>query len=255
MDLREGRNIQEQGKEKASAFMNWSGGKDSALALHKILNAGQVRITALLTSVNATHNRISMHGVRRELLEAQAGALNIPLHTVELPELPDMKEYEVLMIREVESLRRSGCSQAIFGDIFLEDLRRYREEKLGTVGVDCLFPLWKTDTRMLVEEFIALGYRSVVVCVSERSLDRSFCGRVIDEDFLRDLPPGVDPCGENGEFHSYVYEGPLFRQPIPFRKGELRYRKYDAPKQSAEPAAPVQDESSYGFYFRDLIPV
>jgi uncharacterized protein (TIGR00290 family) len=156
-----------------------------------------------------------------------------------------MKEYEASMLDKVSYLKNSGCEQAVFGDIFLEDLKQYREEKLDQAGVSCLFPLWKEDTRSLAEEFISLGFKSILVCVNERFLDKSFCGRVIDEDFLDDLPAGVDPCGENGEFHSFVFDGPLFPGPIRFRKGETVYRTYKAPGQS---------ESSYGFYFCDLIP-
>lgn len=234
------------------AYMNWSGGKDSALCLYKSLQSKQYHITSLLTSVNAVHDRISMHGVRRSLLHAQIQAIGIPLETIELPEQPDMKEYEENMISKVSSLKRTGCTHAIFGDIFLEDLRKYREDKLKEMEIECVFPLWKIDTTLLVREFIALGFKSMIVCVNEKYLDKSFCGRVIDESFLADLPSNVDPCGENGEFHSYVFEAPIFNQPIPVTKGDIVYKKYEAPKNTNDGYHSSTPPSSYGFYFCDL---
>jgi uncharacterized protein (TIGR00290 family) len=230
-----------------TAYMNWSGGKDSALCLYKSLLSKQFDINYLLTSVNAVHNRISMHGVRRSLLEAQAKAIGIPLVTVELSEQPGMEEYEQQMTSKVNELKRSGCTHAIFGDIFLEDLRKYREEKLASAGIECIFPLWKISTTTLVHEFISLGFKSLIVCVNEEYLDKSFCGRVIDESFLADLPSNVDPCGENGEFHSFVFEAPIFKEAIRLSKGDIVYKKYEAPKNSGG--------TSYGFYFCDLIEV
>lgn len=226
------------------AYMNWSGGKDSALCLYKILQSGRYNITQLLTSVNAAHDRISMHGVRRSLLQAQAETMGIPLQTIELPEQPGMAEYEESMMNKVLQLKQAGCTHAAFGDIFLEDLKLYREQKLQQLDISCVFPLWKIDTTVLVKEFIQLGFKSIIVCVNEKYLDKSFCGRIIDEDFLNDLPANVDPCGENGEFHSFVFEAPIFKQPIPFTKGEIVYKEY---------AAPNSDGKPYGFYFCDLI--
>jgi uncharacterized protein (TIGR00290 family) len=235
--------------------MNWSGGKDSALCLYKSLQSQKYSITNLLTSVNAVHNRISMHGVRRSLLEAQAKAIGISLQTIELPEQPGMNEYEQQMMQKVNELKQSGCTHAIFGDIFLEDLRIYREKKLNAVGIECLFPLWKIDTTELVHEFIGLGFKSIIVCVNEQYLDKSFCGRVIDETFLADLPANVDPCGENGEFHSYVFEAPIFKKAIPFKKGDIVYKKYEAPKNADDDYHASTQASAYGFYFCDLIEV
>lgn len=227
------------------AYMNWSGGKDSALCLYKALQDEQYNITHLLTSVNATHNRVSMHGVRRELLLMQAAAIGLPLVTIELPEQPAMQEYEQAMLSKVLQLKQQGCTHAIFGDIFLEDLRVYREQQLQQQNIQCLFPLWKKDTTALVKEFIRLKFKSVIVCVNEQYLDKSFCGRVIDERFLADLPANVDPCGENGEFHSFVFDAPLFKQRIPIVKGDVVYRHYPAP---------VPGEKPYGFYFCDILP-
>src|SRR5690242_9671286 len=201
-----------------NAFMNWSGGKDSALCLYKALQLKQYNIQCLLTNVNASHNRISMHGVRRSLLEAQAASIGIPLQTIELPEQPTMQEYEEMMTKKLHELKSSGCSKAIFGDIFLQDLKNYREQKLKQLNIDCIFPLWKIDTTELIKEFLALGFKAIVVCANEKDLDKSFCGRIIDESYINDLPANVDVCGENGEFHSFVFDGPIFKQQIKFSK-------------------------------------
>ena len=233
---------------KVQAYMNWSGGKDSSLCLYKVLQLGNYNVTHLLTSVNAVHDRISMHGVRRSLLEAQASSIGIPLTTIELPEQPGMEEYENAMLQKVNELKQSGCTHAIFGDIFLEDLKIYRVQKLATAGIECVFPLWKINTTELVHEFIDLGFKSIIVCVNEQYLDKSFCGRIIDKDFLNDLPKNVDPCGENGEFHSFVFDGPIFKIPIAFAKGEIVYKNYMAPKENDS------TRPDYGFYFCDLLP-
>lgn len=234
------------------SYMNWSGGKDSALCLYKALQSRQYDIRYLLTSVNAAHNRISMHGVKRELLEAHANALAIPLQTIELPEQPGMKEYEQNMLQKVNELKTQGCTHAIFGDIFLEDLKVYRENKLKEVGIKCAFPLWKIDTTELLKEFLALGFKTIIVCVNEKYLDKSFCGRIIDESFLTDLPGNVDPCGENGEFHTYCFDGPIYKEAIAFTKGEIVYRKYEAPKNIDDNCHTDSTANEYGFYFCDL---
>lgn len=227
------------------AYMNWSGGKDSALCLHRVLEEGHYQVSTLLTSINTFHNRISMHGVRRELLETQAAAIGLPLQTIELGEQPDMQEYEQAMMDKTASLKNQGCTHALFGDIFLEDLRHYREEQLQRQDIRCIFPLWKIPTVELIQEFVEKGFKAVVVCVNGRLLDKSFCGRLIDTSFIRDLPAHVDPCGENGEYHSFVFEGPVFSTPVRFQKGEIVFREYKAP------AAPASNE---GFYFCDLLP-
>ncbi len=234
------------------AFFNWSGGKDSALALYKAMHSNEYSIQCLLTNINRVHNRVSMHGVRRSLMEAQAASIGLPLVSVDLPEEPSMQEYEMMMLDKVNSLKASGCSKAIFGDIFLEDLKNYREQKLQEAGIECVFPLWKIDTTELIKEFIDTGFKAIIVCVNEQYLDKSFCGRIIDESFINDLPSTVDVCGENGEFHSFVFDGPVFKQPIQFNKGDIVYKKYKAPK----PADDSNDRTAdYGFYFCDLIPV
>lgn len=233
--------------------MNWSGGKDSSLCLHKVLNAKEYKIEKLLTSVNSVHDRISMHGVRRSLLEAQARQIGIELQTIELPEQPGMEAYERAMLSKVRQLKDSGCTHSVFGDIFLEDLRAYREKKLMELDIQCAFPLWKKDTTDLAKEFIDLGFKSIIVCVNDKFLDKSFCGRIIDHSFLQDLPAHVDPCGEYGEFHSFVFEGPIFKNAIAFSRGDIVYRKYQAPKDN-DTCHTNADPSQYGFYFCDLLP-
>jgi uncharacterized protein (TIGR00290 family) len=226
------------------SYMNWSGGKDSALALYKVLRDPSLQVDALLTNVNSAYDRISMHGVRRSLLELQAAAIGLPLQTIELPEEPSMAAYEKAMLDKVTSLKHEGYNKSIFGDIFLEDLKLYREQQLSKVGIDCVFPLWKIDTAALIKEFIALGFKTIVVCVNEKFLDKSFCGRIIDEDFIKDLPENVDPCGENGEFHTFVFEGPIFKNTIPITNS-----KKNSNDNCFQPT-PVED---YGFYFCDLL--
>jgi uncharacterized protein (TIGR00290 family) len=235
------------------SFMNWSGGKDSALCLHRIKQDPGHRIDALLTSVNSFHDRVSMHGVRRSLLQAQAASLNIPLHTIELPEMPGMVEYESIMTKQLEDLKGQGFTHSVFGDIFLEDLRTWRENNLEKMGLRAVFPLWNIPTSQLMEEFLDLGFKAIVVCVNDRYLDKSFCGRLIDGSFVRDLPPGVDVCGENGEYHSFVFDGPVFNYPVPFTKGEVVRRTYEAPRTDATlNPHPMDKPSEYGFYFCDL---
>ncbi|MBI3510260.1 MAG: diphthine--ammonia ligase [Bacteroidetes bacterium] len=237
--------------------MNWSGGKDSSLCLHKIFTEGKYDVNYLLTSVNIAHQRISMHGVRIELLKQQADSIGIPLKLIELPEQPGMAEYEMEMEKKINEISNEGIHHSIFGDIFLEDLKVYRENKLRPLGIDCVFPLWKISTKKLMQEFLDLGFKSIIVCVNEKFLDRSFCGRMIDQSFVNDLPESVDPCGENGEYHSFVFDGPIFKKPIPFSKGEIVYREYAKPKEDKNDhyKTVCVEEKNYGFYFCDLMPV
>lgn len=239
---------------KNAAYMNWSGGKDSSLCLHYIMQQKQFEVDCLLTSVNAAHDRVSMHGVRRSLLELQAESIGLPLETIELPEQPGMQEYEQAMLEKVNGLKNRGIDHAIFGDIFLEDLKRYREEKLQSAGIQCEFPLWKIPTSQLMNEFLEWGFKAIIVCINEKMLDKSFCGRIIDTSFVRDLPPAVDVCGENGEYHSFVFDGPIFKKPIPYQKGEVVYRRYAAPQTASDTCNPMDQASAYGFYFCDLLP-
>lgn len=235
------------------SFMNWSGGKDSALCLHRIKQDPAFHINALLTSVNAAHDRVSMHGVRRDLLAAQADSLGIPLHTLELPEMPGMAEYESIMTTKLNDFRAKGYTHSVFGDIFLQDLRAYREIKLESLGLQAVFPLWNIPTQELMEEFLDLGFKAIIVCVNEQYLDKSFCGRMIDSSFVRDLPPGVDVCGENGEYHSFVFDGPVFNYPVTFTKGGIVRRTYEAPRTNTLNPDSMDKPSDYGFYFCDLL--
>ena len=212
----------------------WSGGKDSAMALHALAAEPGVRITGLLTTVTEEYDRISMHGVRRALLERQAESVGLPLHAVLIPPQCVNATYEARMKDALEQHLARGVRRVAFGDIFLEDLRVYREQNLAKVGMKAVFPIWKRDTRALAHELIRLGFRAIAVCIDARVLGSSFAGRELDESFFSDLPPGVDPCGENGEFHTFVFDGPIFRTPVHFRAGETVHRD--------------------GFYFCDLLP-
>jgi uncharacterized protein (TIGR00290 family) len=237
------------------SFFNWSGGKDSALALYHFLKNSNYTVEKLLTNVNRENRRISMHGVREELLELQAAYLGIPLQKLVLPDQPSMSDYETYMMQTMNQLREEGYTHSVFGDIFLEDLKTYRETQLAKEGITAVFPIWKRDSTELIHEFIDLGFKTIVVCVNEKYLDKSFCGRIIDESFIADLPYNVDVCGENGEFHTFVYNGPIFTNPVAFTKGETVYKKYTAPKQSNDQCFRNPDVEDYGFYFCDLLPV
>ena len=200
---------------------SWSSGKDSAWALH-ILNVTKPgAVGALLTTVNETMDRVAMHGVRRELLEMQARAAGLPLRVVRIPHPCSNEEYEVRLKAAVASAVADGFTHASFGDLFLADVRRYREERLAGSGLEPLFPLWDVPTGELADAMIAGGLRARIACVDTRVLDPSFVGREFDATLLRDLPGDVDPCGENGEFHTCVYAGPMFATPLDVQPGEI----------------------------------
>jgi uncharacterized protein (TIGR00290 family) len=199
----------------------WSGGKDSAMALHALQQDQDVRIAALLTTVTQTYERISMHGVRRELLQLQAQSIGLPLHEVRIPRQCGNPLYEQRMEQALQIFYNQGVRGVAFGDIFLEDLRAYREKNLARINMTARFPIWKRDTRELIRHFHAHKFRSVAACIDGKILPRTFAGRELDESFFRDLPPTTDPCGENGEFHTFAFDGPIFRHPIRFRTGEV----------------------------------
>lgn len=228
--------------KKVSLF-NWSGGKDSTLALHYILQNENFDLRYLLTTVNETYNRVSMHGVRESLLITQANSIGIPLYQIRLPESPEMSVYEENMQKHLTLLKAGGITHSIFGDIFLEDLKAYREARLAEIGIKAVFPLWKRDTTAILNEFISLGYKTIVVCAKEGLED--FCGRVIDNNFIADLPPGIDPCGENGEFHTFVFDGPIFKNPIDFTVGEKIFKTFPSPSGDTKKPA--------GYWYIDLI--
>jgi uncharacterized protein (TIGR00290 family) len=208
------------------SIFNWSGGKDSALALYKILQNDDYHIGCLLTSVNKEYQRISMHGIRKELLIQQAQSIDLPLEIIEIPESTNMDTYDQLMLKKLSRLKKSDYEYSIFGDIFLEDLRAYREQKLAEAKLRAVFPLWKIDTKEVIQEFIDLGFKTMVVAADANLLGKEFVGRIIDLQFLKDLPKNVDPCGENGEFHTFVFDGPIFHKPIDFTIGEKVLKEY-----------------------------
>ncbi len=184
-----------------------------------------ITVSALVTTVTEEYDRVSMHGVRRTLLERQAAALGLRLHTVYIPKSASNQDYEARMEEAFEVYRRQGVTAVAFGDLFLADIRRYREDWFSRIGMQPLFPLWQRDTVMLAKAFIDLGFRAIVTCVDGRTLSPAFAGRIVDHGFLEDLPAGVDPCGENGEFHTFVFAGPLFRHEVSLKVGEVVQRE------------------------------
>jgi len=200
---------------------SWSAGKDSAFGLWTMLRDPRYEVRALLTTITDGFDRVSMSGVREELLDRQAAAVGLPVIKVRIPPACLNEVYEQRMAEAIGSEAFQGVDHVVFSDLFLEDVRAYREERLGWAGKRGVFPLWQRDTGQLAREMIASGFRAVVVCVDPRALDPSFAGRAFDLEFLEDLPPTVDPCGENGEFHTLVWDAPMYREPIPHRIGEV----------------------------------
>lgn len=215
-------------------LLAWSSGKDSAWSLHVLRGEQGVEVAGLLTTVNESFGRVAMHAVRRELLEAQARAAGLPLHAVSIPHPCPNDVYEAAMAGALAEARAAGVEAVAFGDLFLEDIRRYREERMAATGLRPLFPLWGRPTRALAEEMIDGGLRARLTCVDPKALEASFAGRAFDRDLLEALPPGVDPCGERGEFHTFAWAGPMFGHAIPVVVGEIVHRD--------------------GFAFADLLP-
>ena len=219
---------------KRAALLAWSSGKDSAWSLHVLRAAGEVEVVGLLTTINAAFDRVAMHAVRTELLRAQADAAGVPLWPVPIPWPCSNDAYEAAMAAALERAQADGVTAVAFGDLFLEDIRRYREERLRPLGIEPLFPLWGRPTAPLAAEMIAGGLRARLTCVDPKQLDPRFAGREFDAALLAELPGGVDPCGERGEFHTFAYDGPMFRRPVAPRAGEVVARD--------------------GFVFADLLP-
>ncbi len=217
-------------------LFTWSGGKDSAMALYELQMVHGYEISSLLTTITEDYDRISMHGVRRILLEQQAESLGLPVEKIYITKNSSSEEYEAKMRGKLMHYQSRGVLSVVFGDIFLEELRKYREENLSKIGMKPLFPIWKRDTAELAHTIIDLGFKAVITCVDSNVLNKIFVGRTFDEQLLSELPATVDPCGENGEFHSFVYDGPIFRKRISHRKGEVILR-------------------DNRFYYCDLIPV
>ncbi len=202
-------------------WMSWSSGKDSAWALHVLREQGEHEVVALLTTINEAAGRVAMHAVREDLLEAQAAAIGLPLVKVPIPQPCSNAQYEAAMARAMARARDEGVGAVAFGDLFLDDVRRYREERLAPTGIEPLFPIWRRPTAELAREMVAAGLRAHVTCVDPKQLDPSFAGRTYDERLLAELPAGVDPCGEHGEMHTFCYAGPMFARPIPIEPGEV----------------------------------
>lgn len=201
--------------------LSWSSGKDSAWSLYLLRQEPEIEVQALITTINQEFDRVAMHAVRRELVELQAESAGLPLWKIPLPWPCSNEQYESRMREVCTRAVRAGFHAIAFGDLFLADIRAYRERQLVGTGLDPLFPVWQLPTRKLAREMIAAGVRAKVTCVDPKVLPREFAGREFDADFLRDLPPGADPCGENGEFHSFVYAGPMFQKPVPVELGEI----------------------------------
>lgn len=216
-------------------LVSWSTGKDSAWCLHALRAVANVEVVGLLATVNEVHDRVAMHAVRHELLAAQARAVGLPLVVVGLPSPCSNATYDAAMEQAMTQARAEGVEAIAFGDLFLEEVRRYREERLGLVGMTALFPLWGRPSRALAEEMIVAGLRARLTCVDPRALPASFVGREFDHRFLSELPARVDPCGENGEYHSFAWDGPMLARPIGIRTGEVVLRD--------------------GFVFADLLPI
>lgn len=230
---------------KPAAIMNWSGGKDSALTLWRVLQAESYQIDSLVTTLNAANRRVSMHGVPEALLDAQANRLGMRQTKLFLPEQSTMSTYANQMAATLKPLVEAGVTHAIFGDIFLEDLRQWREDQLASQQLTGIFPIWQVPSRQLLHEFWDAGFATIVVSVNSQYLDASFCGRVLDASFVSDLPPTVDPCGENGEFHTFVYQAPYFSEPIPVQVVETVAKTYDYKTATGEAITST-------YYFADL---
>ena len=221
-------------EKKEKIIFSWSTGKDSTMALHEILKNDKYQVVSLLTTVTRDYDRVTMHGIRRELLEEQAESLGLPLEIFYISPSATNEEYERQMGKSLMSFQQKGVTAVAFGDIFLEDLRKYREDKLALIGMRGIFPLWKCDTTGLIRNFVDQGFKAIITCVDSRIMGKEFAGRSIDTNFLESLPKGIDPAGENGEYHSFAFDGPIFNKKIKFSIGNVVLR--DA------------------FYFCDLVP-
>jgi Predicted ATPases of PP-loop superfamily len=242
---------------KEKVVFCWSGGKDSALALHRLRQDDHYEIVSLLTTCNEHFQRVSMHGVRMELLDAQAEAIGLPLEKIFVSERSSNEEYEEKMSACLLAHKARGVSGSAFGDIFLEDLRQWREANLARVCLRGIFPLWKIDTRELMREFLELGFGTVICCANDAYLGEDAVGRTLTADFIASLPAGVDVCGENGEFHSFAFAGPVFKEPVKFKVGEKVYRPLEVTHpgdSTSSHVCPAGPRPTRGFWFCDLLP-
>ena len=241
---------------KEKVVFCWSGGKDSALALNRILRDDHYEVAALLTTCNEHFERVSMHGVRVALLEEQARAIGLPLQKIFVSRQSTNDEYQQKMSDCLLAYKTGGVTGCVFGDIFLEDLRRWREENLARVGLRGIFPIWKVASHELIREFIALNFGSIVCCTNDAYLDETFVARNIDAEFIASLPSDVDPCGENGEFHSFAFNGPIFKESVKFQVGDKVYRPIEEthPGATSSVCPPPGARLTKGFWFCDLLP-
>lgn len=222
------------------AVINWSGGKDCTLALHSLLQTKQYSPVKLVTTIVKSTKRVSMHGICEQLIRQQAASINIPLDVITLPDTPSNEVYQNVMQGIWKQYFDEGICTSVFGDIFLEDIREYRDSIAKSSGISNVYPLWKKNTLTLINEFIELGFKAVVVAADMKLFDKSVLGRVINSEFVKMLPEGVDPCGENGEFHTFVFDGPVFEYPVRFQTGEIVVKSYGA--------------IGAGYFYLDLIP-
>jgi len=236
----------------------WSGGKDSALALNRISHDERYEVVSLLTTCNEHYQRVSMHGVRLELIERQAESIGLPLEKIFVSQRSSNEEYQQKMSACLSAHQARGVTGCAFGDIFLEDLKRWREENLARVGMHGVFPIWKNDSRELIREFFALGFGTIICCVNDAYLGEASVGQNINEEFIRTLPANVDPCGENGEFHSFAFAGPIFKEPVRFKVGEKVYRPVEVTQpgdsNSTYVCPSTGPKATRGFWFCDLLP-
>lgn len=238
--------------DKPKVIFSWSGGKDSSYCLNKVIQENLFDVKYLLTTVNANFRRVSMHGVREELLDMQAESIGIPLLKVTVSEGTNA-EYEQQMEKLLLKAKGEGIDHVIFGDIFLEDLRVYRENNLAKVGMKAVFPIWKTDTKFLIEDFISRGFKTLTCCVNDGYLGEEWVGKEIDHEFVSDLPKNVDPCGENGEYHTFCFDGPIFKKKISFTIGEKIYKPLEIKMPDDSQCA--TNTITKGFWYVDLIPI
>ena len=220
--------------QKHKTILSWSGGKDSAITLQRLLKDDHISVERLLVSVNTSTDRVSMHGVRRELIQKQSEILEIPVTFLNLPENPSMEEYDSILKDQMLDLMEEGFTHSAFGDIFLEDLRDYREKQLDKIGMKSLFPIWGDDTTQVAKQFIEDGFKAIFVCVDKSKEIHKYAGELYSKEFLEVIPDHIDPCGENGEFHTFVFDGPIFSEPISFQKGEIVDKKYPSPDGDGE---------------------
>jgi uncharacterized protein (TIGR00290 family) len=230
------------------AVFCWSGGKDSAFALYRALSSGEFEILALLTTINSAYSRVSMHGVREDLMDLQAKHIGIPLYKVYIPEICSNEEYEKQMEEAMIFWKEEGVSHVIFGDIFLEDLKRYREEKLEKVGMKAVFPLWMENTAELLSSFLGLGFKTMICSGSCKNINEELVGETLSEELVGLMSPGTDPCGENGEFHTFVYEGPVFRDKLDVACTEKVVKYYKVKKETEGKI----EEEEVGYWFADI---